>query len=367
MRILFIGPLPPPLTGHSLACKVLVDELVRVHAVDTINLSKEGFTHGVNSWARIAAVLRIILDIWRKQRHADIIYLTLSESVAGNIKDVLIYLVCLRRLSRMIVHLHGGSLRALLFDRHPVLFAINRFCIGRLGGVIVLGPTHVRIFEDLIAGSRIHIVPNFAEDYLFASRDEIVTKFGETRPLRILFLSNLIEGKGFADMVAAYRALGDAHRDRIQIDFAGACESDAGQGEFLRAIQGCAQVRYHGPVDGARKRDLLVRAHVLCLPTSLSEGQPVSILEAYAAGCVVITTDRGGIRDVFRDGINGFEVEPESAGSLARVFDRCLSSPGDLMAIAMANADEVRSTYRTSRYSASILQIFDTVREGAAS
>ena len=105
---------------------------------------------------------------------------------------------------------------------------------------------------------------------------------------------------------------------------------------------------------------------MLCLPTCLSEGQPISILEAYAAGCVVITTDRGGIRDVFQDGINGFQIEAHSVESVKRGFVRCLSDHCDLMTIAMANCEEARLKYRTSRYSSSIKQILDHAGGGEA-
>ena len=43
------------------------------------------------------------------------------------------------------------------------------------------------------------------------------------------------------------------------------------------------------------------------MPTYYSnEGQPISILEAYVNGCAVITTENtGGIKDIFKDSVNG--------------------------------------------------------------
>ena len=75
---------------------------------------------------------------------------------------------------------------------------------------------------------------------------------------------------------------------------------------------------------GEKKRRLFAEAHVFCLPTYYSyyEGQPISILEAYASGCVVITTDHGGICDIFKDKINGFRVEKRSCLSIKKGKNR---------------------------------------------
>jgi len=42
-----------------------------------------------------------------------------------------------------------------------------------------------------------------------------------------------------------------------------------------------------------------LRNYIFCLPTYYpNEGQPISILEAMANGCAIVTTDHGGIKDV---------------------------------------------------------------------
>ncbi len=357
MRVLFIGPLPDPVTGHSLACQRFLDELTKSHEVDVINLSRDNLRSGVDSFSRVKAVLGIIWKVWRRQKRAQFIYLTISESVTGNLKDLFIYFVCLRKLYRMVIHLHGGSLKKLLFDKHKLLFKINRFFIGRLGGVIVLGPTHVGIFSGLISPKKIHIVSNFSSDDLLTTQEEIFVKFRASQLLRILFLSNFIEGKGFGEIVDAYLRLDEDLKKRVFIDFAGAFESNRQKIEFLSRIEGLSQIHYHGIVQGTKKKELLSRAHLFCLPTSLSEGQPISILEAYASGCAVIATDQGGIRDVFQDKINGFQVEAKSPESLKNTLEHCLQNTEALMPIATTNFTVAQKKYRTSHYHSALMNI----------
>ena len=125
MNILFIAPLPPPITGHALASQVFLDELRQTHNVEAVNLSVGTRHDGTVTVRRLLEVAKVLVDVWRRQRRTGAIYLTISESVAGNLKDVLIYQLCAARLSRMYIHLHGGSIGKLLFDRHPLLRRIN--------------------------------------------------------------------------------------------------------------------------------------------------------------------------------------------------------------------------------------------------
>jgi len=361
MRIILIAPFPPPITGQSLAVKVFHDALIRKHEVNVVNLSKNSLKNGVNSYSRIVQIFKIFKEVWVKSKFADVIYFTISESIAGNLKDLIIYLICYRSLHKMVIHLHGGSIRKLLFDKHKLLFIINCFFIRRLGSITVLGQSHVGIFSDIVSGEKIQIVPNFAEDYIFIDEDGIINKFSSITPLKILFLSNLIYGKGHNELVEAFMALDDNLKQQITIDFAGSFESESQKEEFLKRIKIHQQIHYHDVVVGAEKSNLLSGAHLLCLPTCLSEGQPISILEAYASGCVVMTTNQGGICDIFKDKINGFEIQKKSADSIKAVIEQIIKAPEQLLPLAMTNRKIADAKYRTSNYSASLLKIIEGV------
>src|SRR5262249_11774632 len=276
MRILLIAPVPPPISGHSLATKVLLDDLSSAHKVDVVDLNKDSAKDGVISLERLREVLKILKDTWRLRKQADAIYLTISESLAGNLKDIFIYLICLKSLSRMYIHLHGGTIGSLLFDRYKLISYVNTLFIRRLAGVIVSGNSHVKIFENMISNSKVHVVPNFACSYLFISEKEIAEKFSQVHPLRILYISSLQEQKGYNELVDAYLRLSDELRSSIRIDFAGRFRRESHKEAFLRKIAGAEQIKYHGVIDDEEKKLLFSRAHVFCLPTTFLEGQPLS-------------------------------------------------------------------------------------------
>lgn len=357
MRILFIAPLPPPVAGHSLISRVLLDDLARDCEMAVVDFNKDSFTDGANSFKRYAEVLGILWQVWKRKKGAARIYLTISESFLGNVKDLVIYLLCLGKLSEFYIHLHGGSIKRLLWDHHPLLFKINRLFVRRLAGAIVSGRSHLPIFEGVLSQERVHIVPNCAQEYLFATEAEISEKFSCTEPLRILYISNFIIKKGYNDLLDAFLGLDDVLKQRVRIDFAGRFDSASQEKVFLDKIRGIEQLHYHGIVHDSEKRRLFVGAHAFCLPTALYEGQPISILEAYAAGCVVVTTGQRGILDVFTDGIHGFEIEATSPMSIAAVVRRMVKRRERMAEMALSNHRIAREKYRTASYAAAVRQI----------
>lgn len=360
MKILFIAPLPPPVAGHSLAAKVFFDHLSKKHSVEPINFNKESFIDGFSSFKRIIEVLEILKKIWKKKSGADIIYLTISESFAGNLKDLFIYIICYRKLSNMYLHLHGGSIKRLLWDRYKILYAINKFFIKRMKGVIISGPSHLVVFQDFIPLKKIHISPNFALDYLFITEEQIKQKFLNTEPIRLLYMSNMIEKKGYAELANAYLKLSDELKKKIRIDFVGRFELDSQKKSFLDQIQLEGNITYHGVVGDEIKKELFAQAHVFCLPTSYFEGQPISILEAYASGSVVLTTGQSGILDIFENDKNGFQLKEGNSASILPVLIEIVEKRDNLINIALLNIDQARRKYTTSIYNSNLEKIIES-------
>lgn len=340
LSILFVAPLPPPVTGQSVAAEVLHAKLLSSgHRVVTINLSKNTFRQGFGSLGRILEVPKLIWQTWRAGPDFDRVYFTVAESVAGNLKDLLLLIVLGSLKKKTWLHLHGGAgMRNLLAEKNRWLARLNKFFLGRVAGVIVLGERLAPIFGGYVQPNRIRIVKNFAGDSVFLSLEEVAEKWRQNKVIRVLFLSNLLPGKGHQELLSAIRSLPAEMADRFRFDFAGGFESDDDRQIFEEAIRPLRNVTYYGTVTGAAKRQLLAQAHAFCLPTYYPyEGQPISILEAYASGCLVITTDHSGIFDVFQPEKNGFAVEKKSRQALGHALGRLASDMEAAKSIGMHN------------------------------
>jgi len=362
MKILFIAPLPPPITGHSLAAKIILDDLVKNHQVEIIDFRKDNLSSGLMTLRRLFQVLKMLKNIWNRDKNTDLIYFTITQSIAGNIRDLLIYFLCYRDHQKMVIHLLGGAGFKMIVEKGGILFLLNKYFVSRLGGGIVEGNTQKDILQNLISPEKIHVIKNCVEDYLFLNKEEIEKKYCITNPLRILFLTNFNHGKGHLELVNAFFALNSDLQNRIVIDFAGGFVSEESKSEFLNRLQRHKNLVYHGIALDTPKRDLFSQAHVFCLPTYYRyEGQPVSILEAYATGCAVITTNHSGISDIFTDGVNGFEVQKNSVNAIETVFERLLNSPDILLPIAIRNNEIAINNYRTAQFVSSISSVLESI------
>lgn len=357
MNVLFIAPLPPPTTGHSLAAAVLAEDLARTDVVDIVNLGVDSAHDGSVSAKRLRAVGSVLWAVARRVRRADVVYLTISESLAGNLKDLCIYLLCTGRLRRTFIHLHGGSIGRMLFEPRPAARWLNARAIRRLGGVIICGASHESIFRGMVARERLHIIPNFALDEFFADDASVEAKFRASGPIRVLYMSGMTRPKGYAALLDAYESLDADVQAQIRLDFAGRFDDPREEAAFEARLAPLVGARYHGFVDGDAKRRLLVDAHVFCLPSTMLEGQPIALLEAYAAGCVVLATGQPGIRDVFRDGENGYELEPASAASIAAAMAAVVADRANASRLARHNHHEARARFRRGRFTGDVMAV----------
>lgn len=363
-NILFIAPLPPPMTGQAIACKVLYDDLLtQGHSIKHVNLSKKSFVSGVDSFARVREIFHILFQIYKFRNKVDFIYYTPAESIAGNLKDILIYFILFRKLSSTFIHLHGGAgMRIIFSSKHPFLKAINKFFICRMKGVIVLGERLKSVYSGMIEEHRVHIAKNFSLPEYFISSKDLKRKNSEVSIVKILFLSNLLPGKGYIELLFALQNLPTDKLANIEVDFAGGFEDDESKISFLSAIKKYPQIKYHGVVGGEEKRVLLHSAHIFCLPTYYPyEGQPISILEAYASGCAVITTDHSGIFDIFTPEINGIQVEEKNVQSITDKLSFLIENKEIIRKYSIINALAAKRNFRVKNHLAIMERILNFV------
>ncbi len=362
MKILFIAPLPPPIDGQSKASKFLLDKLlIDKHNLTIINLTKKsGLRSSFNTLIRIFDILCILYKVWNRRKENDIIYLSLAESFLGNLRDLFIYSICFNSINKVYIHMLGGAGMKVILERNGLQNRINKFFISKIRGVIVEGPSNLDLFSKVIDRNKIHVVQNFAEDYLFVDDGEINKKFENTSKIKILYLSNLLPGKGYDELADAFIGLPIELKKEIEIVFVGSFQTQKDEVTFLKKIANHDNLKYLGNfIDGESKRELFCKSHIFCLPTYYSyEGQPISILEAYATGCFVITSNHSGIPFIFSDEINGYIVEKRSVQSIQDAIKKILTNRIKLKSIALVNRNIATEKFKSSVYQRKITEIF---------
>ena len=128
-----------------------------------------------------------------------------------------------------------------------------------------------------------------------------------------------------------------------------------GDGPGRKAVEGSTRVEVLGP-----RRDvaeLLADSDVFVL-SSRSEGFPVSILEAMAAGLPVVASDVGGVGEAVVDGETGFLVPPGDPDALAEALARLVADPLLRQLLGEAGRDRALRLFDVTRYRAAHLDLY---------
>jgi len=194
--------------------------------------------------------------------------------------------------------------------------------------------TKAALIRQGVAEDKIVIVPLAYEaphDMGRGTRDEgygIAEKsstFDARRPLRVLFLGQVILRKGIQYLIEAARLL---EKESIRFDVVGSI----GISE-MAVVSAPANMTFHGPVSRDRTEEFYRSADLFVLPT-LSDGFALTQLEAMAHGLPVIATPNCG--EVVSDGMDGLIVPASDANALAEAFQLFLQDPDKLQRMSVA-------------------------------
>jgi glycosyltransferase involved in cell wall biosynthesis len=161
-----------------------------------------------------------------------------------------------------------------------------------------------KLIENGFNEKQIHHLPLFLPQEKFWE--------GEQDDGYILFLGRLEAFKGFYTLMEAARKVKD-----VSIKIAGSVDEPLGSrlAEILPA-----NVEYVGLKHGQELVDLTCNALAIVLPSICYENQPLSILEAFAAGKPVIASDLGGMTELVSHRERGLLVQPGDPVALADAF-----------------------------------------------
>ncbi|HOV13375.1 MAG TPA: glycosyltransferase family 4 protein [Spirochaetota bacterium] len=318
--LLMIAPFPPPITGQSFASNFLYEKIKNKFDIKIINYTrKDAIKKSKLNFDFISKVIKIGSEIRLLAKKSDIIYFTVSQSLLGNIKD-LFFLFKIGKFNRKktIIHLHGGYFDQYLKNSPLLIKLLNKYFFKNIKAGIVLGDSLKKCFLPILPENRIFVVHNFYQREYQITEEKFNSKWKNPEKINLLFLSNLMIEKGYLDLLDAFIALPQQIKDRLQLNFAGEFENEQNKSLFSDKIKNCNNIKYFGTVTGYQKKEVLHNSHCFILPTyvSFGEGQPISIIESYASGLVVFSTNHGGIRDIFKDGVNGIEIDKKSPESI---------------------------------------------------
>ena len=319
--IIYIAPTPPPYMGPSIATQIIlgsrfIDEFNVIH-IDTADrrplsrLAKIDITNFYLAFKHYFILLRRLA-----YSRADLVYVPISQTAIGFLRDIPFIILAKLFRKKVVLHLRGGHFREFYDSSNGFVKLLIRKVLNFADRMIVLGNSLKILFEGLIPEEKLSVVPNG----LNIGLDKIRQKNPQKDNLLILFLSNLIETKGFKDVLYSVKKVTRNHTN-VKYIFVGSWRNDKDRFEcsdYIKREKIEDYVEFKGSVIGSNKTRLLRDADIFAFPTYYPmEGHPWVIVEAMASSLPIITTDQGCIKESVIDGENGFVISKRNPDLIA--------------------------------------------------
>lgn len=287
IKLLMIGPFPPPVHGSSKNFASIRSELQDKCNVSSVNISPGTLIRGMRyHFAKLVKV--VVASFVLFVSNYDRVYLTIDAGFGMIYTFVFSLIIKLRRKDFV---LHHRSF-AYINKRNYLMLALSG---------IAKKATHIFLCDEM--KSKFERQYSRCGDSMVVSNAKhiYVDDFPSSKIdgcLRFGFISNLSSSKGFDEAVAVVKEIVKRYGNGFVFNVAGMPESKDVEGRInLYRRELGAIFNYKGLVLGEEKNKFYREIDILLFPTRyINEAQPNVVLEALSHGVPVLATNRGCIK-----------------------------------------------------------------------
>ena len=294
-KIFFFGELPPKTVhGASLSNKINICILKKVFKIDVIEEFSDLKYHNEFSIEKVKHFLLPLISSWIcfKNNKYDFYYGVIYLSLLGLIKNILLAIPFkfFNHRARIVLHFHRSDLETCLSNiLNLFLFKILDFFVD---DYIVISKKQISEVKKYTSKNVFLLYNTIEEDKLSFER-KIPIKH---KPIRLLFLSNFIQQKGFFDLLEAQKQINKLYPNLFELNCYGLF-SNTNQKELNIEELKQSNINIFDRVYGDQKRLVLNETDIIILP-SYNEGLPLILLEALYLGKPIIISNVGYIEEV---------------------------------------------------------------------
>ncbi len=319
LRVAIVAPTLEILGGHSVQAAALLDGWSQDRDVEAwlvpINPPPPGWLAGA---ARLRYVRTLLTQatfwplLWRELRRADVVHVFSASYTSFLLAPLPAWLVARCLGKPVLLNYHSGEA-----PDHLRRSRLARAVLRRIGTSIVPSRFLVDVFARF--GLAAEAIPNVIDRgrFRFSRRDVL-------RP-HLLSTRNFEANYNVACTLRAFA--------RIQVRHPHATLTVVGSGsereslQVLAAALGLRGVRFLGRVAPDDMAQHYADADVY-LQTPAVDNMPLSVLEAFASGVPVVSTDVGGVRAMLTHDVHGLLAPPDDDAAIADAVCRLLDEPG---------------------------------------
>ncbi|TCD01980.1 glycosyltransferase family 1 protein [Pedobacter frigidisoli] len=261
--------------------------------------------------------------------------------------------VCKLRKIPVFIHIHGADFDSFYLNSNKFIQGIISKTLKSATRVIVLSKYWQDFFYENMKLENVVVLFNAVNCELFNTCVTVPKNISS-----FLFLGRLGERKGTYDLINAIDKLSkDIECENLSFVFAGDGEidkvkeiiSDKNLGKYIDVL---------GWIDEKMKLEALSKSDTVVLP-SYNEGLPVALLEAMAAGKVVLSTPVGGIPDLVYEDVNGFLIKPGDVDALASRIKYIAHNPDQMRIISEKNMLKIKENFDAVAINGQLLELYN--------
>ena len=350
LRVLLVGPLPPPAGGMANQTRQLA-ELLRAEGaqVEVVQVNapyRPAWAERLKGARALFRLLPYLLHLWRGCGRADVVHVMANSGWSWHLFAAPAVWIAALRGTPVVVNYRGGEADAFL--QHAGRWV--RPTMRRAGALVLPSAFLLEVFARHGMDGR--IVANIIDLDRFqpASTPPV---FGASPHLVVARNLESIYGNDVA-LEAFARVLERFPGARLSV--AGSGPEAAALAELAQRLGIAAQVRFTGRLDREQMAVLYRDAHLM-LNASRVDNMPNAVLEALASGVPVVSTRAGGIPFMVKDGHTAMLVAIDDAAAMAAAAIEVLENHDLRSRLVAAGLAEVQR-YQWSRVRDALLATY---------
>lgn len=263
---------------------------------------------------------------------AEVLYYHSSVKIAL-LKDLLVLRHAKRKTGiKTVIHIHFAEYQKIMSGNRLIDGMILEILKKDVDEVVFLSKGTMESFiEHGLAREKCNVIYNFST--LDIGVECMPQLHQDGAPVKFLFIGSICKRKGFFDLADVMSSFNE---ENIQLHVCGATSNQEAEEHFAALQETLGEkLVFHGFVSGDERERVYRDADALVLP-SYGEGLPMVIMEAFSAGCAVISTDVGAIPEIVEKK-NGIIIHPGDKDALKQAIKTLIENSKQLKQIQEYN------------------------------
>jgi glycosyltransferase involved in cell wall biosynthesis len=337
----------------------LADSGQDVVIIDT-KLSFEGFDGvGRLSFKKIIKMILVYIKFILSVVKTKDVYMTPGMSFYGFLSFFPFVIISKLLGRKLYFHYHGFRLFKTFSEAGWIFRSVTRIIIALVNEHIFLSDSHAELAKCKFGIKRYRVIPNFvdADAANYFSSHFVTRRRNRGDIIRFVFLSNLLPEKGIYEAIDAVSLLVESGTPAT-LDVVGGASGKVLH-SFKQHISGLSFVRYRGQLMGEEKFKYLSESDIFLFPSRYAqEAFPLVIIEALAAGLIVIAARIGSIPDVIENKFDGLICDDTSSEGLYKLICYVLTLTEDEVCNIRCRAKIKSLEYSEDKFKSSLSNLF---------